>query len=415
MPRAVEEPLAIGPITLGVAQVLAPMADVTNAPFRSLCRDAALRAVAERGGEVTSTARHAAGGLFVCEMITARALVDERPSTWRLVAADPGETPRSVQLHGVDPHTMGLAARKLVSRGLAHHIDINFGCPVPKITRKGGGSALPWKTSRYVDIIRRTIAGARAGSHEAGLGFVAPVTVKIRSGIDDDHRIFRDAALAAQDAGVAAVCLHARTTAEYYSGSAHWDDIASLVDVLDVPVLGNGDIGSGEDARDMMAHTGCAAVEVGRGAQGRPWIFYDIAHALAGDPRRWEPTSGQVCDLVREHARRLVSWGGDEEHALRDMRKHMGWYLRGFPVGGEIKRSLSRVSSLAELDELLEAIDPEIAYPVAAKGLHGRKGRTRPPKLPHGWLATRDLDEAAHAVLDRAALEHDLSYESRVN
>ncbi|MBD3689077.1 tRNA dihydrouridine synthase DusB [Nanchangia anserum] len=402
--------MRLGPIGLGTPMVLAPMAAVTNAPFRRACRSHALRALAELGRDTHASPTWAPAGLYVCEMITARALVEDRESTWRLVAADPDETPRSVQLHGVDPATMGEAARLLVSRGLAHHVDINFGCPVPKITRKGGGSALPWKTSRFVAIIEAVIAGARAGSEQAGLGFIAPVSVKIRSGIDDDHRVDIDAGLAAQDAGAAAVCLHARTTAEYYSGSAHWDHIGALVEVLDIPVLGNGDIGSAEDALAMRDETGCAGVEVGRGAQGRPWIFADIAHALAGSPRRSRPSSDEVIDMIRTHARDLAQWGGDEGHAMRDLRKHLGWYLRGFRVGGDVKRRLARVGSLAELDDILGEIEPAQPYPAAAEGLHGRTGHSRRPKLPEGWLDTREVDAQAMAVLERAALEGEFSY-----
>lgn len=410
MATSAEATLRIGPLGLGVPMVLAPMADVTNAPFRRACRRQAQAALRELGRPVASSPTWAAAGLYVCEMITARALVEDRASTWRLVAADPEEETRSIQLHGVDPATMGEAARLLVSRGLAHHVDINFGCPVPKITRKGGGSALPWKTSRFAEIIRSVIAGARRGSEEAGLDFVAPVSVKIRSGIDADHRVDRDAGLIAQEVGAAAVCLHARTTAEYYSGSAHWDHIAALVEALEIPVLGNGDIGSAEDALAMREQTGCAGVEVGRGAQGRPWIFYDIAHALSGSPVRACPSSDDVCRLIGDHAAALVAWGGDEAHALRDLRKHLGWYLRGFRTGSEIKRRLARVSSLVELHEILSEIEPAQPYPDAARGLHGRTGHARRPKLPEGWLDTREVDAAAQAILARAALEGEFGY-----
>ncbi|MDU0969024.1 MAG: tRNA dihydrouridine synthase DusB [Actinomycetaceae bacterium] len=402
--------LRIGAIDVGVPMVLAPMADVTNAPFRRACRLQAQRALAELGVEDAASPTHAPAGLYVCEMITARALVENRESTWRLVAPDPTEATRSIQLHGVDPATMGEAARLLVSRGLAHHVDINFGCPVPKITRKGGGSALPWKTSRFAQIVEAVIRGARRGSEQVGLDFDAPVTVKIRSGIDDDHRVDLDAARVAQDVGAAAVCLHARTTSQYYSGSAHWDHIAALVEAVDIPVIGNGDIFSGEDAVAMMTQTGCAGVEVGRGAQGRPWIFYDIAHALAGSPRRAAPTSDEVCQLVLTHARDLVEWGGDEAHAMRDIRKHLGWYLRGFRVGGDIKRRWSHVTTLAELEQILGNIEPGQPYPPAARGVHGRTAHARRPRLPDGWLDTREVDAAAQAVLARAALDGEFHY-----
>lgn len=402
--------LTIGALRLDVPLLLAPMADVTNAPFRRACRTQAEAALTELGRDTAGSPRHAPAGLYVCEMITARALVEDRASTWRLVAPDPTERTRSIQLHGVDPATMRLAARRLVARGLAHHVDINFGCPVPKITRKGGGSALPWKIDHYRQIVAAVVEGAKAGSADADLGFDAPVTVKFRSGIDAEHRVDRDAALVAQDAGAAACCLHARTTAEYYSGSAHWDHIGALVEACDIPVIGNGDIASGSDALAMLAYTGCAGVEIGRGAQGRPWIFYDLVHALSGSDRQAAPDIDAVRACILTHAADLVAWGGDAEHACRDLRKHLGWYLRGFRVGGEIKRRLARVASLGELEDVLALIEDDQPYPDAARGLHGRTGHARRPKLPEGWLDTREVDDRAREVLARAALETDLSY-----
>jgi nifR3 family TIM-barrel protein len=266
----------------------------------------------------------------------------------------------------------------------ADHIDLNFGCPVPKVTRKGGGAALPWKLGLYREIVGRAVDAAGA--------FGIPVTVKLRLGIDADHLTFLDAADAGANLGVAGVTLHARTAAEHYSGSAHWDRIAELKrEVTRVPILGNGDIWSAEDALAMMRQTGCDGVVIGRGSQGRPWLFADIAAGLAGLPQRVRPTLGRVADIVRRHAELTVTHLGDEAAALREMRHHMPWYLRGYPVGGQVRAAFGLVESMTQLDKLLRGLDVDAPYPEAAGGRRGRAGGPRPPTLPAGWLDSREI------------------------
>ena len=349
-------------ITARAPVVLAPMAGITNTAFRTLCR--------EQGPD----------GLYVSEMITTRALVERNPKTLRLMTFGVSEHPRSVQLYGVDPAVVEAAVRIVVEDDLADHIDLNFGCPVPKVTRKGGGAALPWHTELFSDIV----AGAVRAADRA-----VPVTVKMRKGIDEDHLTFRDAALRAQDAGVAWVALHGRTAADYYGGQADWAAIAELVELLDIPVLGNGDIWEADDALRMVTETGCAGVVVGRGCLGRPWLFADLEAAFDGRPERVRPTLGAVATMIRRHGELLADWLG-ETHGLSDLRKHMAWYLKGFSVGGEIRSSLAQVSSFVELDDLLGKLDADQPFPAAVLGLpRGRTTGGRNVSLPEGWLNDR--------------------------
>ncbi|MCH6197808.1 tRNA dihydrouridine synthase DusB [Corynebacterium mastitidis] len=360
--------LQIGPLRLDSPVVLAPMAGVTNMAFRTLCREIEQ----ERTG--TSAA------LYVCEMITARALIERNPKTMHMTAFAPEESPRSLQLYTTDPAHTYEAARMIVQEDMADHIDMNFGCPVPKVTRRGGGSALPYKRRLYGNIVTAAVRATE--------GTGVPVTVKFRIGIDDDHHTHLDAGRIAAEEGAAAVTLHARTAAQRYSGSADWDEIARLVEHMDgtgVPVLGNGDIFAAEDARRMMEHTGCHGVEVGRGCLGRPWLFAELSAALRGTTPPEEPTLGEVTRIIARHAELLAAHDG-EERACRDMRKHMGWYLRGFPVGGELRARLAKVSSLAELREELApwANSPEKAHD--SDGARGRQGSASKVALPEGWL-----------------------------
>ena len=372
-------PLRIGPLVADPPVVLAPMAGVTNAAFRRLCR--------EQGA-----------GLYVAEMVTSRALVERNPEALRIIAFEPDERPRSVQLYGVDPATVGAAVRMLVEQDRADHVDLNFGCPVPKVTRRGGGAVLPWKRDLFEAIVRAAVAAAAP----AGV----PVTVKMRKGIDDEHLTYLDAGRMAQDAGVAAVALHARTAADYYSGTADWDAIAQLKEaVTDIPVLGNGDIWSAEDALAMVAATGCDGVVVGRGCQGRPWLFADLAAAFAGSDVRVRPTLGEVAVVLRRHAELMVATFGEESKALRELRKHVAWYLKGYVVGGDLRGRLAMVSTLAELDDLLALLDADQPYPgAAAEGQRGRAGSPKRPHVPDGWLDSRELSEEFRRRLDAAEL-----------
>lgn len=355
----------LGPITVPVPVMLSPMAGVTNWPFRLLCRE------------------YGPDGLYVGEMVTARALVARNPKAFRLCRFAPQEKVRSLQLYGVDPQIMEQATRMVVDAGWADHIDMNFGCPVPKVTRHGGGSALPWKTDLFAELVHRVVAVCSP----AGI----PVTAKIRVGIDHQHETFMEAAHIAQEEGCAAVTLHARTTAEYYGGHADWDRIAELVQAIDIPVFGNGDIWTAEDALDMFAQTGCAGVAIGRGCQGRPWLFADIAAALAGSPERQEPTLGQVGAIVARHARLLVEfYDGDERMAVHDMRKHVAWYLKGFAVGGQVRRDFMACESLEDMDRCIADLDQDMPYPQAVAGKpRGRIRYAKKVRLPYGWLDSR--------------------------
>jgi nifR3 family TIM-barrel protein len=360
-PTAVR-PLRIGSFVSETPVVLAPMAGITNAGFRRLCR--------EQGA-----------GFYVCEMITSRGIVEKNPLTFRMIEFDADEHPRSMQLYGVDPAAMGLAVRMIVERDLADHIDMNFGCPVPKVTRRGGGAALPYKRRLFERIVRAAVENA--GS--------VPVTVKMRIGIDDERHTYVDAARRAADAGVAAVALHARTAAQRYSGTADWSAITRLRDALpaELPVLGNGDIFSAADALEMVARTGCDGVVIGRGCLGRPWLFGDLEAAFAGRPLPEPPRLGQVAATMRRHAVLLMEHMGAHK-GIRDMRKHIAWYLKGFPVGSDLRRRLGLVSSLDELDELLAELDPDIPFPADADGPRGRQGSAGRVVLPERWLDDPD-------------------------
>ncbi|AYA25162.1 tRNA dihydrouridine synthase DusB [Rhodococcus rhodochrous] len=358
--------LRIGPLELNSPVVLAPMAGVTNVAFRTLCRELEL----ERAGSTS--------GLYVCEMVTARALVERHAVTMHMTTFGPTETPRSLQLYTVDPDTTYAAAKMIVDENLADHIDMNFGCPVPKVTRKGGGSALPYKRRLFGQIV--------AAAVRATEGTDIPVTVKFRIGIDDEHHTHLDAGRIAASEGAAAVALHARTAAQRYSGAADWDEIARLKEhVTDVPVLGNGDIFDASDAEKMMAQTGCDGVVVGRGCLGRPWLFAELSAALGGRPIPTPPNLGEVTQIMRRHAELLADHHG-EDRGLRDMRKHIAWYLRGFPAGSEIRNGLARVSTLAELDDLLGKLDHDVPFPADAEGPRGRQGSPSSVALPDGWL-----------------------------
>jgi nifR3 family TIM-barrel protein len=351
--------------------VLAPMAGITNTAFRRLCREAmATRLVPGR-----------AGGLFVSEMITSRALVERNPKTFRLIRFEADERPRSIQLYGVDPAVVGRAVRTIVEDDLADHVDLNFGCPVPKVTRRGGGSALPWRIELFTDLVTAAVRNA---------GGAVPVTVKMRIGIDDAHRTYREAALRAQDAGVACVALHGRTAAQFYGASADWEPIAELAGLLDIPVLGNGDLWEADDALRMLADTGCAGVVVGRGCLGRPWLFADLAAAFAGNAARARPSLGEVAATMYRHAQLLVEWLCSERGVV-EFRKHVAWYLKGFVVGSELRARLASASSLPELADLLADLDAAQPFPEAVVGQpRGRTSGARTVALPEGWLADRN-------------------------
>jgi len=388
---AVLPPLQIGRHTIASPVVLAPMAGITNRAFRRLCRQYG-DAGPDRSGATGATS------LYVSEMITSRALVERTPMSMRLIEHDPDESPRSIQLYGVDPATVGAAVRLLVSEDRADHIDLNFGCPVPKVTRKGGGAALPWKTDLFRAIVREAVKEAAP--------YDVPVTVKMRKGIDSDHLTFLEAGRIAEGEGVAAVALHARTASEAYSGRADWLAIKALKQVVrSIPVLGNGDIWSADDALAMVALTGCDGVVVGRGCLGRPWLFADLASAFAGATERIQPTLGQVALTLRRHTEYLAEFHGSEAKGCRDIRKHIAWYLKGFPAGPDVRRRLALVDSMASLDDLIDTLDLDQPWPgEPAEGQRGRAGSPHRVALPDGWLDSQELNEALAAVVAQAEL-----------
>ena len=365
--------LRYGKIEIDTPVVLAPMAGITNTAFRRLCREFG-------------------GGLYVSEMVTSRALVEQTEGSLRIIGHHESEDVRSVQLYGVDPVTISRAIKLLVDQDKADHIDLNFGCPVPKVTRKGGGAALPWKRDLFEAIVNSAVKAAGE----------LPVTVKMRKGIDSDHLTFLDAGKTARDAGVAAIALHGRTASDYYSGVADWNAIAELRESLpDVQVLGNGDIWSAADAIRMMRETGVDGVVVGRGCLGRPWLFGDLQKAF--DEYRRDPNSnaaidliqpnlGEVADAFKRHAELLVEYFENEDHACRDIRKHVAWYFKGYPVGGEFRARLAQVLSLDHMDEILAELDRDQPYPgEEAEGPRGRLGGAKTTTLPEGWLDSQQL------------------------
>lgn len=338
------------------------MAGVTNVAYRQLCR--------EYGA-----------GLYVSEMITSRALVERDAETLRMISFAPGERPRSMQLYAVDPGVITEAVRMVVAEDLADHVDLNFGCPVPKVTRKGGGSALPWRIGLFRAIVRAAVSAAEGR---------VPVTVKLRKGIDDEHLTYLDAGRVAEQEGAAWVALHGRTAAQLYGGTADWSAIARLKDTLGIPVLGNGDIWQAPDALRMVEATGCDGVVVGRGCLGRPWLFAELAAAFDGRAIPAPPALSGVAATMRRHAGLLVEHLG-ELKGCREFRKHVAWYTKGFAVGSQLRQQLALVASLADLDEALARLDLDQPFPVGvAAGPRGRTTGDRPVALPEGWLENRE-------------------------
>ena len=395
----------LGALTLGTPVMLAPMAGVTNPPFRQLCREQG-EAGLHAAGRSPKTAGHRPGtyapaGLWVCEMVTTRALVERNAETMNMIKPDPGDPVRSIQLYGVEPATTAAAVRILVGENRADHIDLNFGCPAPKVTRKGGGSALPWKLDLFTELVASAVAASREASRDRD--FEVPITAKIRLGVDGEHSTFRDAAAIAAGEGIVGLTLHARTMAQHYAGHADWGQIAELVADTRLPVLGNGDIFDVDDADAVMSQTGCMGVAVGRGCQGRPWLFHDLAAHMHGSDARFHPSLREVAEIVVRHAELSIEhFNGDEHRALRELRKHMAWYLRGFAVGGSARNELALVSTVAELREKLEQLDLDQSYPEAAEGPRGRAGSPKRPHLPDGWLESRRLSDAQRQRISQA-------------
>ena len=355
-------PLEVGPLSIWPPVVLAPMAGVTNAAFRTLCRGFG-------------------AGLYVSEMITARALVEGHAKTLRLAGFAADESPRSLQLYGVDPKYVGEAVAWLVGEGWVDHIDLNFGCPVRKVTRRGGGAALPLKRNLLRAIVREAVSRARN----------IPVTLKCRIGIDDQYQTFLDTGRIARDEGCAAIALHARTAAQLYDGAARWEAIAELkAAVGGLPVLGNGDIWEASDALRMMRDTGCDGVVVGRGCLGRPWLFRDLRDAFDGTELEPQPPLGVVADVMVEHAELLCEWF-DEPYAMRGFRRHATWYTKGFRDSKRLRHTLCRVADLDGLRTALADIDRDEPFPLTALRVpRGKRSGTQRVSLPDGYLDALD-------------------------
>jgi nifR3 family TIM-barrel protein len=358
------KPLQLGSRAVWPPVVLAPMAGVTNYPFRALC---------QRFG----------AGLYVSEMITARPLVEGNERTLKLAGFGPEESVRSLQLYGVDPYYVGEAVKRLVGEGRVDHVDLNFGCPVRKVTRKGGGAAIPLKPRLLTNIVRAAVGGAGA----------IPVTIKFRMGVDADHLTFRDSGRIGEDEGCAWVAMHARTASQLYDGEASWDAIGELkARVTRIPVLGNGDIWEAHDALRMMRQTGCDGVVVGRGCLGRPWLFRDLAQVFDGQEPADPPRLGEVIQIMLEHARRLSDWMG-EHQAMRAFRRHSTWYTKGFRGSARIRQALMRVQSLAELEQALAQLDAQERFPPSSMRVPRGKGSgTQTVALPEGYLDQLDDD-----------------------
>jgi len=350
-------PIDFGSFEVWPPVVLAPMAGITNYPFRAICR------------------RYGAG-LYVSEMITARALVEGNAKTLKLAGFNPDESPRSLQLYGVDPEWMGRAVEWLCGEGLVDHIDMNFGCPVRKVTRRGGGAALPAKPLLLARIVRAAVKAA---------GDV-PVTMKFRTGIDDDWLTFRDAGRIGEAEGCAAVAMHARSAAQHYDGHANWDAIGELKQhVTTIPVLGNGDIWEAADALRMMRTTDCDGVVVGRGCLGRPWLFRDLSEIFAGREPPNPPNFGEIAEVMLDHARLLASWMG-ERLGVRNFRKHATWYTKGFPESARLRGRLIQIETLEQLETILGEVDPDLYFPVVAMRVpRGKSGGRQRVALPEGY------------------------------
>lgn len=358
-------PLRLGPLTVDPPIVLAPMAGVTNYPFRALCKQFG-------------------AGLYVSEMIAARPLAEGRDKTLKLADFGSDESPRSLQLYGVDPHYVGLAVERLVGDGRVDHIDMNFGCPVRKVTAKGGGSAIPVKPKLLASIVRAAVRAAESAR--------VPVTIKFRLGIHDELFTFLDAGRVGQEEGCAAVGLHARTAAQLYDGEARWQHIAELKQALSIPVLGNGDVWEAHDALRMMRQTGCDGVIVGRGCLGRPWLFRDLAAVFAGEEPPDPPRLGEVAAVMRQHAERLAAWMG-ERPAMRAFRKHATWYTKGFRGSARGRARFMQLETLAELEHELSLLDPNEPFPAHSMRVpRGKTSGTQTVSLPHGYLDSRDDD-----------------------
>lgn len=315
------KPLKIGSVTLPNNLILAPMAGVTDLPFRLLCK--------EQGA-----------GLLCMEMVSAKAILYKNRNTESLLEIDPRENPVSLQLFGSDPEIISTIAHQIEERPF-DILDLNMGCPVPKIVNNGEGSALMKNPKLAGEIIRETVKAIDK-----------PVTVKIRKGFDDEHINAVEMAKIAEDAGAAAVAVHGRTREQFYSGKADWDIIRQVKEAVSIPVIGNGDLLTAEDVIAMEAQTGCDGFMIARGAQGNPWIFRQILHYFETGEHLAKPTLEEVTQMILQHARMMLEFKG-EYIGIREIRKHAAWYTAGYPNSARLRVAINNVESFEALEELL--------------------------------------------------------------
>lgn len=316
--------LKIGDVTLDNPLILAPMAGVTDLPFRLLCK--------EQGA-----------GLLCMEMVSARAIYYGNRNTEALLAIDERETPVSLQLFGSDPDIISEMAKRIEERPFSI-LDINMGCPVPKVAGNGEGCALMKNPALVEAIVSKTVKAIRK-----------PVTVKIRKGFDQDHVNAVEIAKIAEASGAAAVAVHGRTREQYYQGKADWEIIRQVKEAVRIPVIGNGDVRSPESALSMLRETGCDGIMIGRGAQGNPWIFGQILHFLETGEEKAGPQTEQVKEMILRHARLLVEYKGSYT-GIREMRKHVAWYTAGFPHSAKLRARVNEVESLEQLEGLIRQL-----------------------------------------------------------
>ena len=315
------KPLKIGSVTLPNNLILAPMAGVTDLPFRLLCK--------EQGA-----------GLLCMEMVSAKAILYKNRNTESLLEIDPRENPVSLQLFGSDPEIISKIAHQIEDKPF-DILDLNMGCPVPKIVNNGEGSALMKNPKLAGEIIRETVKAIDK-----------PVTVKIRKGFDDEHINAVEMAKIAEDAGAAAVAVHGRTREQFYSGRADWDIIRQVKEAVSIPVIGNGDLLTAEDVIAMEAQTGCDGFMIARGAQGNPWIFRQILHYFETGRHLVKPTLEEVTQMILRHARMMLEFKG-EYIGIREIRKHAAWYTAGYPNSARLRVAINNVESFEALEELL--------------------------------------------------------------
>lgn len=313
--------MKIGNLELENNVFLAPMAGVTDLPFRLLCKEMGC-------------------GLVYSEMVSAKGILYDNKNTTELLEIDPKERPVAVQLFGSDPEILGAMAKKIEPYPI-DIIDVNMGCPAPKIVKNGEGSCL-MKTPDLVGRIVKSLVESQS----------KPVTIKFRKGFDDDHVNAVEIAKIAEANGASAVAVHGRTREQYYSGKADWDIIKQVKEAVNIPVIGNGDIFTPQDAKNLLEHTGCDAIMVGRGAQGNPWIFKRILHYLKTGELLPEPTAEERVEKALRHSQMLIDYKG-EYIGVREMRKHMAWYMKGLPGAAELRGKLNYAENMAELESLL--------------------------------------------------------------